>query len=183
MGRALGGGGCVWLGLQHGEGSLLQGKCSREPKNNKAVLHLIRCHLASFWQSIKSDTTFFLQIPEKQHRTSVKLSVPSLPWPLWGPERGFCKAELDPFQWHFCGSILAADVSMWQCSPCSVVHHSYGVEAEDGAREAMNSSLHPHTISCLQKVLFCVLERDPGPSICSPLQTPNSHPWGHMGRL
>lgn len=72
-----------------GRAPLLQGKHSCEPKNNKAALHLIHCHLASFWQSTKSDTTFFRKIPEKQRRTSVKPSIPSLPEPSEGLKERF----------------------------------------------------------------------------------------------
>lgn len=72
-----------------GRALLLQGKHSCEPKNNKAALHLIHCHLASFWQSTKSDKTFFCKIPEKQRRTSVKPSIPSLPGPSEGLKERF----------------------------------------------------------------------------------------------
>lgn len=72
-----------------GRAPSLKGKRSREPKNNTTALHLIHCHLASFWQSTKSDTTFFRKIPEKQHRTSVKSSVPSLPGPSEGLKARF----------------------------------------------------------------------------------------------
>lgn len=81
-------GGTQGWGSCAGRAPSLKGKRSRQPKNNKTALHLIHCHLASFWQSTKSDTTFFHKIPEKQHRTSVK-PCPLPPGPSEGLEERF----------------------------------------------------------------------------------------------